>query len=287
MSIKFASSPPKFQSIIKENEHYIFHESLRENTAMGADFILLVTNRQYYKLLPENLTVQSCNSLKDIHSVEEIVHKKTNEIVTDDSFAFKLVVQIPIEKNKLRSTRLEDFLKNEVLYCETTEIRDLCVIVLRALLRNMWQLLLEELVMPKPEVYQVHRFVTKVNKKGRHQVRFLAISTERVYNLQAPQVYPPSFGKVKWSFRIASIHKSKLGVEDPRELMIVASFSRLTSDKEVLFIFKDQLERDEILSLLRYLFKLQTRKELPIVDHPVSQKVDEHRRLSLKAFYNL
>lgn len=95
------------------------------------------------------------------------------------------------------STKLDEFVQERFFWCPSPESRELWMLVLKAALRKLWQSAFEVLVMPPAEVYQIHRFVTKTNEKGRSQVRCFAISTEKIYNLQTPEGYPPSFGKVK------------------------------------------------------------------------------------------
>jgi hypothetical protein len=75
--------------------------------------------------------------------------------------------------------------------------------VFSAALLNAWQSVLEQEVMPVPEVYQLHSSITKENRKGLKQVRVIAVSTQRVYNLKMTS--KGTVKSVKWSVPLPAV----------------------------------------------------------------------------------
>ena len=114
----------------------------------------------------------------------------------------------------MRSTTLDPFLETKTFKCDSEDVRDFWIIAFRAILRQYWQFYFEskyiayvqpctcDLQFRPPEVYQFHRFVTKTNAKGRSQIRCLALSSDRLYNIQAPEQVPLTPGKIKVALQV-------------------------------------------------------------------------------------
>lgn len=75
------------------------HETLRDNSESGPDTILLLTNKHYYKLAPENYKIEFCKDLKDIHSLEA-VYKNPDDEDEEDPNLFKICSHLAVSKNK-------------------------------------------------------------------------------------------------------------------------------------------------------------------------------------------
>jgi len=152
---------------------------------------------------------------------------------------------------------------------QSAEVRDEWMVILRALLLDIWQPWFETMHMAVPEIYQMHRFITKLNAKGRSQIRCLAISNERIYNLQLPEAYPLVPGKQKWALKIGLLKGIQQSNETPKILTFVTSLPKIKS--HVSFAFKDEKEAQTILKEIQRLYFLQTSTHLE-VDHDVKAR---------------
>jgi len=185
-------------------------------------------------------------------------------------YILDITFQNPVSKKKVGSTKLRDFLEKTPFVAMSQSLRDEWVIVLRAMFRNMWQRHFEMLFMLAPEIYVTHVFVTKVNVKGRSQVRCLALSTERFYNISAPEGFPQHPGKTKWSHSLNVINKLKLSENS------MSIFSPTLKKTEINYVFSSDEERDRICYEIRRLYYVITKKNLEV------EKVGRSKKISKK-----
>jgi len=183
---------------------------------------------------------------------------------------------------KVRSTTLDPFLETKTFKCENEDIRDIWIIALRAILRQYWQFFFESKYIAPPEIYQFHRFVTKTNSKGRSQIRCIALSTDRFYNIQAPEQLPLTPGKIKWFVKVSLIDKVAAVTNEPRTIIVYTSNMQKTR-QQVRITFKDLAERDEFVLELSRLYYNVTGK---LLDEELGKDNDpKGLSRSLRSFY--
>jgi len=142
----------------------------------------------------------------------------------------------------------------------------------------------ETMHMIVPEIYQFHRFVSKVNSKGRYQIRCIAVSTERIYNLQLPEGYPLIPGKQKWQFKIPLLKKIQVNSDSPKVLTLVTSLPKIKPI--VSFSFKDEKETSFVLNEIKRLYFAQTNTELEVDQDAKSTPKKKLSRFSFQNFYS-
>jgi len=304
--------PSQFDSIIQfqTSEKYVAHaacfEQISSSSASSSSTtgtndanvvslkpcVLLISTVHYYKITTEtNVHMEWRKELREIHSLEdcELSSSSSSSLQTATLLqpeAIKIVSHLPLAKSKVGSTKLGEFIEERTFVFDSQEIREEWMLLLRALVRNIWQAQFEHSYLQAPEIYQLHKFVTKVNNKGRNQVRCLAISTERVYNIQAIQGYPPSPGKIKWYFKINTIKKIASVEDNEGGRTLVISTSLPKGKTEVTFIFKDSKERREVLHELRRLFIAQSNiKLVEEISTPVQNRKG-NKKFTLSTLYS-
>jgi len=265
-------------TLLKPEEVYVYHGVLSEPNKDGTGVVtvlLLLSKSHLHKESIENREVLWTEEVRAIHCIEE--EEETPEM-------FRIVTENPVVKNKLRSTKMETFLENQIFFAPSLDNQLEWVIVLRGLLKCIWQPHYETQYMSVPEIYQTHINCTKINLKGRHQIRNLAISTERVYNLQLPEGYPLMPGKQKWSFKIEAIKKLKY--ESPRTVTFVTSLPKIKSS--VSYLFKDEKEALYVYNEIKRLYFSITKTQLATESDAKDASRSLNKRsskISFKKFY--
>ncbi|KAL6072429.1 Peptidase S1 domain-containing protein [Balamuthia mandrillaris] len=171
-------------------------------------------------------------------------------------------------KVKVPSWGAGETASNYLCLCEYTfdseEERDDCYTVAKNRTIDTWQAIFEEAeenAINQQEVYQGHFFVTKRNRKGKLQIRFLVFGTRSVYNYVAKvsvsrtKVEP---NKCKWAFPIADIVAVVTYNDDPRafslEISTEASSKKKKVKSSITFLVDSLQEREDLLQLLQVLY---------------------------------
>lgn len=227
---------------------------------------LMVTSRSLVCVSTVNGATPSSNTLmwhkklKEVHSVVDLEQE-----------SFVVTTHFQISKSKMRSTKMDQFVQDFTFVASSKDARDEWLIIFDNLFNNIWQPQVTQKmrltislnyytciifqyvdIRTHPEVYQFHIFATKVNRKGRNQIRCLAFSNERIYNISAPEDYPLNPGKVKvvilsfllnskWSFKVSTLKKVK---SDSCQLTLFNSMPK--AKQEVSYIFKDIDEKERV-----------------------------------------
>jgi len=248
--------PASFEKAIKSIDpaaKYICHQ-LFQKKKKEKNVLLLVTTTHYYKIVPDTFSVVWSKELKEIHSIEQSLESPER---------FDIYYYKPIQKSKVVSTRLTNFQEKRSYLAPSQFICEEWISVLRIVLRNFWQPHFELIYMRGNEVYQRHYFCTKENQKGRSQIRCLAFSTEKVYNIKATKGYPIHPAKEKWVLPLSYLKKIKLFSTSPCTLALVQTESSKVKN-EVLFTFKDTKELEEIVFEIKRIYFRKTSKQLEI-----------------------
>eukprot|EP01028_Stygiella_incarcerata_P007052 TRINITY_DN2878_c0_g1_i1.p1 TRINITY_DN2878_c0_g1~~TRINITY_DN2878_c0_g1_i1.p1 ORF type:complete len:349 (-),score=109.84 TRINITY_DN2878_c0_g1_i1:63-1016(-) len=164
--------------------------------------ILMLSDEAYYEIDGKSKKLIARIPLLGIHSV-----------AVDPSHATVLTVtHLYGQKSKI-ARHARKIVGSGVSASEELHVRDFDLLeeemakkwrdVFAAALLNAWQSVLEQEVMPAPEVYQLHTSITKENRKGLKQVRVIAVSTQRIYNLKMAS--KGTVKSVKWSVPLPAL----------------------------------------------------------------------------------
>jgi len=185
--------PKQFEDQFPSWDHYIAHNTFACTTnAAKETFIILITDRNIYKYTTGNRKIWQ-RDIRDIHTIEPGSNR-----------SFSIIYRFP-KQGKLLSGG-EDYLAQlhkETCEAESAEVKDMWLVMLSRVLRITNQKFFENSYVPAPEVYQWSVYVMKFNGKGKKQLRCLACSTQRLYNIDV-KAGSLELGKTKWAFTISS-----------------------------------------------------------------------------------
>jgi hypothetical protein len=83
-----------------------------------------------------------------------------------------------------KAISFDNILQQETLIFSCAEERAQVCVLLETLIRDRWQVVLEQAVIPRPEVYQFHSQTIKLNRKMKAQDRVLVLSDRWLYNVE-------------------------------------------------------------------------------------------------------
>jgi len=231
----------------------------------------VLTDKHIHKFVPGSVLTQphTSTALMDVHSV-----------VADPSEPRAFYVYTYKYKNRLRFNKMrgamglgmnfDSFLQRRQYASFSAQEAEQWVFVLNRLIRNGWQRAAEELFIPRPEVYQGHFFVIKLNRKNKAQDRVLLLSTKWLYNL-AVSHHPTIIDhkSKKWALPISSL----TGLALLGDTHLVVNFNEAVESKldeehmgakgsnvneRHFFMFRTFKERQLLVADLSRLFSLQS-----------------------------
>lgn len=179
-----------------------------------APSMLVLTHEALYKLHLVKLSVVWRLPICDLHSVG---------YAAGMPLAFKLYTF---------GTKLSPGLVERQYVCEIADAVDDWVIALSAVLGRAWRRLFEEQptvnkrpranlgpILPPNEVYQAHYFLTKKNRRGKMQQRFILLSDTWLYNLRFT-FHPTTLKEFLWALPIDCVTGLTIFTQSPRVLLL-------------------------------------------------------------------
>jgi len=271
--------PAKFDKIIPPEEQYVAHGNFRKFSKNGLEkaFVLIVTRTKYYKL--------------EAATSKKLWEKNLLEIQTvqfDDDDPFKITLtckKTPPSTTKawiiVPSASHNMDLSEKVIIAETPDAMDEWFIIMRALVRDAWQALFESQYISAPDVYQVHFFAEKINRKGKSQVRCIVVSTEKVYNIDV-KAGTLDLGKLKWSFPITSLTNVYVYNTPSNMVLLRINSSHLQKVKPLTsLVLRNKLDRNIIVGEIRRIYFSKKKYHLP------KEELEKWNKNSRNSFRNV
>eukprot|EP00948_MAST-09A_sp_MAST-9A-sp1_P002805 g2805.t1 len=144
----------------------------------------------------------------------------------DIGLSNRTLTLLTFEKRSVASVSY-DIVKRDYL-CESKALRDEWFLVFESSLREFWQQEFESYIcvrsqnlastatlLQRPEIYQSHFHISKINRKGVMQARFLLLSDSWLYNLKFHYA-PTVFHSLKWAIPIEGLEMIELIDDAPR-----------------------------------------------------------------------
>jgi len=252
----------------------------------GNRWVLVLTDKHIHKFVPGSVLTQphTSTALMDVHSV-----------VADPSEPRAFYVYTYKYKNRLRFNKVrgamglgmnfDSFLQRRQYASFSAQQAEQWVFLISRLIRNGWQRAAEDLFIPRPEIYQGHFFVIKLNRKNTAQDRVLLLSTKWLYNL-AVSHHPTvvDHKSKKWALPISSLTAlTLLG-----DTHLIVNFNEAVESKldeehmgakginvneQHIFMFRTFAERQLLVVELTRLLALQSN-----TDHTLQIKTKGHVR---------
>jgi hypothetical protein len=155
--------------------------------------------------------------------------------------------------------------------CNNEEERSDLYRIVKKLSMDAWQYFFEvEGPIKPPEIYQGHLFLTKRNRKGKFQIRFIVMSNRKMYNMEAKisSKTRVEVHKCKWAFPLSDIKAVATYTDEPIALTLTVDTQHSEKKKvkdSVTYLVDNQTERDFCIAELRRLYYLSSRQELSVI----------------------
>lgn len=195
---------------------------------------------------------------REIHSV----HKLEKNLVR--VFLISVSAHGKVSKEKVKGwgagETASNFLIPRDFICATTDEKDELFSVMRTNLVDTWQAHLECEIesIPPTEYYQNHLFLTKRNRKGKLQIRFVVLTDKKMYNFEARMVgrrIEPQ--KCKWAFPISDLQRVTTYADDPQAFSITVdtkSAERKQVKSSVTYLVDNKHERTLFIREVKRLY---------------------------------
>eukprot|EP01095_Lingulamoeba_sp_RSL-Kostka_P000489 TRINITY_DN10778_c0_g1_i1.p1 TRINITY_DN10778_c0_g1~~TRINITY_DN10778_c0_g1_i1.p1 ORF type:complete len:290 (+),score=54.12 TRINITY_DN10778_c0_g1_i1:127-996(+) len=241
--------PENFVGFVNEDETYITHTTVKH--IPEGNITICVTSFNVYMISNDNSLIQAIPFL-NVHNVEPSpIDKK----------AFFLCIT---PKKAPTSQKTKTPMKKITFKLETFTQRDLYIIIMRRICRDVHQEYFESKYIQEPEVYQMHRHCIRYDTKG-HKTRLcIAISTGQVYGFSVHKEYLIP-DKILWSFKYENI-KSFNRFSNQQNLICIKLNTPIVTHKgekdTITILFYDTADLMWLYYEIRRLYFIKTNKHL-------------------------
>ena len=276
-----------FDAVAKSHGENVLAKLQLRELQRDAEWVLVLTDKALYKF-DVYAPLNAPRKRKDLLDFYDVEADSSNPLQFSTKL-YKSNMKTAVKSSFMRfigslgsKMDITTLFQRREYICLSEMQRDQFVFVMNRAIRNCWQRMLEDTVIPEPEYYQLHQLVIKINRKGAHQERLLVLSNAWLYNVEISH-NPSKVEEVKWCVPINCLEAVSIDQANTeanfffdndylRDFVATMKANGVKksdviskSNDTYNFDFTDETSRLKFVTVIRYLYKQNCGRNLNVI----------------------